>query len=148
MPQPHLLLVTPYAGVWIETARPDCMRVLASMSRLMQACGLKPRTPNNLATRWTSRLMQACGLKRHRYGLGGGREHVTPYAGVWIETTLSGPSCPARRVTPYAGVWIETAASGPSRRGCCRHACIRRDADTTLSSSFAARFQSTRSWNT
>ena len=52
--------------------------------------------------------MWECGLKQadnqdHRRG-----KYVTPYVGVWIETT-SEPQRPQRqRVTPYVGVWIET----------------------------------------
>ena len=33
---------------------------------------------------------------------------VTPYAGVWIETTIGISYTYNGQVTPYAGVWIET----------------------------------------
>ncbi len=33
---------------------------------------------------------------------------VTPYMGVWIETTTSAVISRASNVTPYMGVWIET----------------------------------------
>ena len=33
---------------------------------------------------------------------------VTPYMGVWIETTLKAILIRMERVTPYMGVWIET----------------------------------------
>ena len=35
---------------------------------------------------------------------------VTPFVGVWIETTRSTPRRFPRRVTPFVGVWIETVA--------------------------------------
>ena len=38
--------------------------------------------------------------------------YVTPYVGVWIETPgLVGRRC-YRKVTPYVGVWIETHDNG------------------------------------
>ena len=33
---------------------------------------------------------------------------VTPFVGVWIETTIVDSSRKARGVTPFVGVWIET----------------------------------------
>ena len=33
---------------------------------------------------------------------------VTPYVGVWIETSHFFGSCIGKFVTPYVGVWIET----------------------------------------
>ena len=56
-----------------------------------------------------SRLMQACGLKPHRAHRQRLRRDVTPYAGVWIETRSEGEIMSGRKVTPYAGVWIETS---------------------------------------
>ena len=40
---------------------------------------------------------------------------VTPYAGVWIETTIGISYTYNGQVTPYAGVWIETS-NYPDRR--------------------------------
>ena len=34
--------------------------------------------------------------------------NVTPYVGVWIETSVIGICLPSVLVTPYVGVWIET----------------------------------------
>ena len=52
--------------------------------------------------------MWECGLKLYgRYfrdeGIG-----VTPYVGVWIETTYTRQLSQVSYVTPYVGVWIET----------------------------------------
>ena len=33
---------------------------------------------------------------------------VTPYVGVWIETSLTVDTSHPEAVTPYVGVWIET----------------------------------------
>ena len=35
-------------------------------------------------------------------------ELVTPYVGVWIETTITSSFAASTIVTPYVGVWIET----------------------------------------
>ena len=35
---------------------------------------------------------------------------VTPFVGVWIETYTTGDSLQKANVTPFVGVWIETAA--------------------------------------
>ena len=34
--------------------------------------------------------------------------NVTPYVGVWIETSYDSANVKLRKVTPYVGVWIET----------------------------------------
>ena len=34
---------------------------------------------------------------------------VTPFVGVWIETTIIKQDKKATHVTPFVGVWIETA---------------------------------------
>ena len=51
---------------------------------------------------------------------------VTPFVGVWIETFLLAYLRPGRPVTPFVGVWIETElsiialrrATGHTLRGC------------------------------
>ena len=53
-----------------------------------------------------------CGLKHavlpHKQ-----EEHkVTPFVGVWIETTGDEPTPPPSGVTPFVGVWIETLVGG------------------------------------
>ena len=52
-----------------------------------------------------------CGLKLRN----GRRLHlvgaVTPFVGVWIETSLRFTSLASKQVTPFVGVWIETDTS-------------------------------------
>ena len=52
--------------------------------------------------------MWECGLKPNRYNEGGVASKVTPYVGVWIETTSLAYKGGHDGVTPYVGVWIET----------------------------------------
>ena len=55
-----------------------------------------------------SLLMWECGLK---HGIRGPQVIlgvVTPYVGVWIETSSVTPLRVHDVVTPYVGVWIET----------------------------------------
>ena len=63
MPRLSALLVTPYAGVWIEIARVNAAAQCVTKS---------------LPTR-------ECGLKFHRFYCHRKSRCVTPYAGVWIE---------------------------------------------------------------
>ena len=49
-----------------------------------------------------------CGLKHTRHFLLQQRQQVTPYVGVWIETSLDNVHLSHEEVTPYVGVWIET----------------------------------------
>ncbi len=56
-------MVTPHAGVWIETFPPS-PTVFNALSRLMQACGLKLAINFQSILLTESRLMQACGLKQ------------------------------------------------------------------------------------
>ena len=55
-----------------------------------------------------SLLMWECGLKQHIPANYRKRLTVTPYVGVWIETTLTAGALTLDTVTPYVGVWIET----------------------------------------
>ena len=41
---------------------------------------------------------------------------VTPYVGVWIETSIEHVSATKNKVTPYVGVWIETSDLYPGIR--------------------------------
>ena len=50
-----------------------------------------------------------CGLKHSFEPLSyTGYGNVTPYVGVWIETTITSSFAASTIVTPYVGVWIET----------------------------------------
>ena len=126
---PPSLLVTLFAGVWIETGSPACTWN-GTRSRPSRACGLKRVRVSQYGNRHPSLPSRACGLQlllgvgagkgilsrpSRTCGLkqGGGRKghgpkQVTPFAGVWIETITSSGWRGVARVTPFAGVWIET----------------------------------------
>ena len=73
-------------GVWIETyATGKNRQVLWSL--LMWECGLKLNTANTRATQLGSLLMWECGLKQQLGPAVCQGYQVTPYVGVWIETT-------------------------------------------------------------
>ena len=55
-----------------------------------------------------SLLMWECGLKLAEMWYGRTGLCVTPYVGVWIETSSVTPLRVHDVVTPYVGVWIET----------------------------------------
>ena len=78
------MLVTPYAGVWIEIGE---RRGNHSSYIVTPYAGVWIEIVNN------SRLVRQL--------------NVTPYAGVWIEILVILISFPLHLVTPYAGVWIE-----------------------------------------
>ena len=71
-------------------------------------CGLKLAAIGDETAVIESHPSWVCGLK-HLYqviaqlGIG-----VTPFVGVWIETTLSFEFLSISLVTPFVGVWIET----------------------------------------
>ena len=78
--------VTPFVGVWIETA--FCMlRQQWSSSHTLRGC-----------VDWNPLLALLF------YLLG-----VTPFVGVWIETLQNLTIFPEPAVTPFVGVWIETS---------------------------------------
>ena len=72
-------------GVWIETAK------------LLQLLGYGKSHPS-----WV------CGLKQQNEWSLNKLMQVTPFVGVWIETTGVEPTPPPSGVTPFVGVWIET----------------------------------------
>ena len=55
-----------------------------------------------------SLLMWECGLKLAALRSCIDDQRVTPYVGVWIETTSAAKFAGSKVVTPYVGVWIET----------------------------------------
>ena len=82
------LIVTPYAGVWIEILYMRLIILIQLVSLPTRECGLK----YGVAGRPTRGIL------------------VTPYAGVWIEIQLVSEIKRMGLVTPYAGVWIEIAS--------------------------------------
>ncbi|MGV0761769.1 hypothetical protein V6768_20795, partial [Tistrella mobilis] len=61
--------------------------------------------------RGRSHPSRVCGLKQLAIFEARDELHVTPFAGVWIETCTPAPARRHGAVTPFAGVWIETAAA-------------------------------------
>ena len=51
-----------------------------------------------------------CGLKHNSFVLKFSRCKVTPFVGVWIETSAGCDTLLRQGVTPFVGVWIETPA--------------------------------------
>ena len=99
-------LVTPYAGVWIEIASIFFIPPF-HLSLPTRECGLKYDIHCPPSPLLVSLPTRECGLKficfLHRLS-----DHVvTPYAGVWIEIVKKGWDKSGHIVTPYAGVWIE-----------------------------------------
>ena len=78
--------VTPYTGVWIETLM-SCRHRSLSLSHLIQVCGLKLPGLLGYAEVRQSHLIQVCGLKLLHHRRKEEQGLVTPYTGVWIETT-------------------------------------------------------------
>ena len=77
----------------------------------MWECGLKHSTGRIYLFRGRSLLMWECGLKLTEMALSI-KPPVTPYVGVWIETTFVKGLPDRLIVTPYVGVWIETKRIG------------------------------------
>ncbi len=115
--------VTPYAGVWIETLTMLQAWAIKSGSLPTRECGLKLFLVLHVRFCCTSLPTREGGLKLLLEFSRACSPQVTPYAGVWIETSLVGIrnmlcSC----VTPYAGVWIETFST--QRRSLARSASL------------------------
>ena len=81
----HDEIVTPRAGVWIETCMSSSFPLMVK-SLPVRECGLKPHLLHGLCVVYQSLPVRECGLKLR---------------------CVSGPFC-CRFVTPRAGVWIET----------------------------------------
>ena len=99
--------VTPYVGVWIETVE-TANGAFVITSLLMWECGLKHSLPDEDYTDAMSLLMWECGLKPVRVKANP-NTHLSLL--MW-ECGLKLNKLPgwerATRVTPYVGVWIET----------------------------------------
>ena len=74
----------------------------------MWECGLKRCMGISAYMRDESLLMWECGLKQPTYQTSDTGGNVTPYVGVWIETSSRIGRYTPTPVTPYVGVWIET----------------------------------------
>ena len=93
--------VTPYVGVWIETADRRIGR---------SEIGVTPYVGVWIETQVVTRNGKAI--------------YVTPYVGVWIETGHFLLISDTLLVTPYVGVWIETMRLSPHWYKCrCHSLC-------------------------
>ena len=100
-----ILLVTPYAGVWIEIIYSFC-DFPAVESLPTRECGLKfavilgaiRKASHSLRGSVDWNICVICCIVLIT---------VTPYAGVWIEIWERTGKLDDDSVTPYAGVWIE-----------------------------------------
>ena len=100
-------MVTPHAGVWIET---DCKQMNGCRCRVTPHAGVWIETWNASIEfeGVTSLPMRECGLKLKPGSFHRQKLVVTPHAGVWIETIWLLLHLFCCLVTPHAGVWIET----------------------------------------
>ena len=125
----NLPIVTPFVGVWIETSY-RYFFFISLWSHPSWVCGLKQKMLRMAELIRESHPSWVCGLKPHQYSFANGAlpshpswvcglkqekgeicvlwRYVTPFVGVWIETTLIGRERAQCCVTPFVGVWIET----------------------------------------
>ena len=82
----HDEIVTPRAGVWIETCMSSSFPLMVK-SLPVRECGLKLVIVVDLGNLLLSLPVRECGLKRPRPAYHEPAKAVTPRAGVWIETT-------------------------------------------------------------
>ena len=115
------MLVTPFAGVWIEISLTSRTRNCRMSSLPLRECGLKSEqrykhrrmvqvTP--FAGVWIEIFYQICQVDSMV---------VTPFAGVWIEMEMCRFPFDCPCVTPFAGVWIEMTLPGRSCMSAYRH---------------------------
>ena len=96
--------VTPYVGVWIETRQSDNKHFIWQ-SHPTWVCGLK------LPVTWygrhavVSHPTWVCGLKLPKAIAARSESLVTPYVGVWIETSMAQYSAISKMVTPCVGIY-------------------------------------------
>ena len=134
--------VTPYTGVWIETHRRAQIRLFSTGHTLYRCVDLnlffislvKPSSGHTLyrcvdwnlaltsnfvfrcVTPYTGVWIETSPVEHRKLDFIG---FVTPYTGVWIETSLLYLKRDRADVTPYTGVWIETWWNcGSVRRSC------------------------------
>ena len=121
--------VTPFVGVWIETQNHWVYQKTDAESHPSWVCGLKQDWCFWLCYSW-SHTLRGCvdwnsiprsitiSIRRHtlrgcvdwnsRLSLSSPLWSVTPFVGVWIETSTWWRKAYQDTVTPFVGVWIET----------------------------------------
>ena len=81
-----LPIVTPLAGVWIETCAICCDMAVPTTSLPLRECGLKRCLLRHHHLHTPSLPLRECGLKPTTPLTAPVAALVTPLAGVWIET--------------------------------------------------------------
>ena len=71
-------------------------------------CGLKPAQRDIAQLTLRSHPSWVCGLKLRFAAYQKIYQDVTPFVGVWIETSVANQNWFRTQVTPFVGVWIET----------------------------------------
>ena len=94
-------------GVWIETTRTTYGATLSG-SHPSWVCGLKQGF-SNLGRGDLSHTLRGCVDWNFAMGAQVNRDSVTPFVGVWIETSALRVTFTVNLVTPFVGVWIETS---------------------------------------
>ncbi len=84
------LPVTPYVGVWIETLV-SMLSHRKKKSHPTWVCGLKPNLCVYIVYGAQSHPTWVCGLKQVDFDVYWHAPAVTPYVGVWIETSVMKP---------------------------------------------------------
>ena len=99
--------VTPFVGVWIETAN-FCSCCYRTRVTPFVGVWIETLTSDLLFEPNKSHPSWVCGLKQYVVKYGKIDEFVTPFVGVWIETKSFQLTDFGTIVTPFVGVWIET----------------------------------------
>ena len=111
-----LSFVTPFVGVWIET----CWMVRCveqEVSHTLRGCVDWNIENSTLHTSIFCHTLRGCVDWNDLLRYSSSVFSVTPFVGVWIETSLG--CCPGLlpSVTPFVGVWIETCHRKGNTRG-------------------------------
>ena len=100
-------VVAPFAGAWIETVI-VVTPVRTPVSLPSRERGSKPSRRSEPASRHRRSLRGSVDRNRGEASGGPSAGRVAPFAGAWIETSISAWSFLSWRVAPFAGAWIET----------------------------------------
>ena len=74
-------------------------------------CGLKLAQYQMVENLGVSHPSWVCGLKQFAVEADDVAAGVTPFVGVWIETSTRSLTAMPMAVTPFVGVWIETTSN-------------------------------------
>ena len=97
-------MVTPYVGVWIETTWPSANNGGFPVSHPTCVCGLKLE-PIDSTQPDVRHTLRGCVDWNFNTGISSRINRVTPYVGVWIETSMAQYSAISKMVTPCVGIY-------------------------------------------